>query len=583
MLLSLPDLITKVRRLDSSQEKYEHTGKIYFLRNYTVEMIEPFLKYHLYEAKINPLIQFGDYDVIHQEVLDPCSKLHKMQPDIIVIALVLENIIPDMFALNEKIDEVKEHLNQIYKLVSKHSNALIAINTFIPPFYSEWGIAHSPDILGLNYLITELNQYIRRFVIEHGNRFFIVDWERLIRILGEDNGIDYRYWYSSKAPFKNAFLDLYAIEIMKITRALKGKAKKCVLLDCDNTLWGGIIGEDGIEGIKLDKDIYPGRAFYEFQRNLIYLFERGVILCLCSKNNEDDVWEVLDNHPQSLLKRKHFSAWRINWDDKVSNIQSLADELNIGIDSMVFVDDSPMECELVEERFPQVTVLQVPDKLYHYPHLLFKAGLFDTLKISEEDKNRTAMYQAQARRNSERNKFTDIADYLSSLELQATIHPVRKEEIPRTAQLTQKTNQFNLTTRRYSEADIAAMSKDPLKEVYTLSVKDRHGDYGLTGVLIASLKDKKCMVDSLLLSCRILGRRLEYVFVQQCFQDIQKNHPVEIWEAEYIPTVKNQQVIDFWDKVGFTAVNQGGGKKFYKKIEDIPQKIKADFIEIIEE
>jgi FkbH-like protein len=488
-----------------------------------------------------------------------------------------------MFALNEKIDEVKEHLNQIYKLVSKHSNALIAINTFIPPFYSEWGIAHSPDILGLNYLITELNQYIRRFVIEHGNRFFIVDWERLIRILGEDNGIDYRYWYSSKAPFKNAFLDLYAIEIMKITRALKGKAKKCVLLDCDNTLWGGIIGEDGIEGIKLDKDIYPGRAFYEFQRNLIYLFERGVILCLCSKNNEDDVWEVLDNHPQSLLKRKHFSAWRINWDDKVSNIQSLADELNIGIDSMVFVDDSPMECELVEERFPQVTVLQVPDKLYHYPHLLFKAGLFDTLKISEEDKNRTAMYQAQARRNSERNKFTDIADYLSSLELQATIHPVRKEEIPRTAQLTQKTNQFNLTTRRYSEADIAAMSKDPLKEVYTLSVKDRHGDYGLTGVLIASLKDKKCMVDSLLLSCRILGRRLEYVFVQQCFQDIQKNHPVEIWEAEYIPTVKNQQVIDFWDKVGFTAVNQGGGKKFYKKIEDIPQKIKADFIEIIEE
>ena len=222
---------------------------------------------------------------------------------------------------------------------------------------------------------------------QHRAQFFLVDFERIIRLLGEEKTIDYRFWYTSKALFKKDFLNAYAQEIVKIAKALKGRTKKCLVLDCDNTLWGGIIGEDGISGIKLDKHIYPDKLYYEFQQNVINLHERGIIIALCSKNNEEDVWEILDNHPSCLLKRRHVAAWRINWDDKSSNIKSIANELNLGIDSFVFVDDSPLECELVKKMLPDVTVLQVPQKLYTYPKILLHDGWFDTLHISEEDKN----------------------------------------------------------------------------------------------------------------------------------------------------------------------------------------------------
>lgn len=580
MSMSLGTLMSEVRRLDAL-DSCTNKCQLYFLRNCTIEMIEPYLKYSLYQENIRALLDFGDYDNIHQEILAQDSKLHATNPDVIVIVLMLENML-DLASLNGKVDEIKEQLNQIYSLVKDHTQALIAVNTFIPPFYSEWGIANSPSIHRLDYLVTDINQYIRDYAISNNDRFFLMDWDRLVRILGEEQSFDYRYWYSSKAPFKSAFLELYAREIAKIVRALKGKAKKCVVLDCDNTLWGGIIGEDGIDGIKLDKDSYPGKAFYDFQKNLIYLYERGVIICLCSKNNEDDVWEVLDGHPSCLLKRKHLSAWRINWEDKVTNIQGLVDELNIGMDSIVFVDDNPVECEYVRGSLPQVTVLEVPQKLYNYPLLLIKDGLFDILRISEEDKGRTAMYQAETLRNVEKTKFANLEEYLGSLGLKAFIHPVSKEEIPRTAQLTQKTNQFNLTTRRYSEAEIMAMAEDPFKHVFTLSVQDRYGEYGLTGVLIAVIDDKKCYIDSLLLSCRILGRRLEYAFLYHCCLELQRKYGIEIWEAEYITTVKNQQVSDFWDKAGFSVLKKMDGNKFYISSELSGKTMNIDFIKILE-
>ena len=579
---NLTDIIPQVREFENT-DYYEQSTKIYFLRNFTIEMIEPYLKYNLYSNGIKPEVIFGEYDVINQELLDPQSNLHKVNPEIIILAMFMDNFVPELLSSKDELIDFLSDLDEQFELLLVNTDSLIILNTFIPSMYSEWGIASLSHVSKSEYIICKINQHIREYVSNHSDRFFLVDWERLIRILGEENSIDYRFWYSSRAPFKNAFLDLYSREITKIVRALKGLSKKCVILDCDNTLWGGVVGEDGLDGIKLDKHSYPGRVFFDFQKNLLYLYERGVLITLCSKNNEEDVWEVLDNHPYSLLKRSHLTGWRINWENKVKNIESLARELNIGLDSMVLVDDSPVECGQVKQYLPDVTVITVPQKLYIYPPLLLRDGLFDTLNFSSEDKNRTQMYQFEARRKQDQKQFSSIDDYLASLELVETIHPIRPGEIARVAQLTQKTNQFNLTTRRYSEADIKRFADDPDAAIYVLYVNDRYGEYGLTGILIARFEDHKCILDSFLLSCRILGRKLEKVFVFHCMKEIIKSHNISQWQAEYIPSKKNQQVMSFWEDMGFTLQSKGNGIKKYSLATSEFKPEQIDFIKIVEE
>ncbi|NLG32009.1 MAG: hypothetical protein GX550_00635, partial [Syntrophomonadaceae bacterium] len=257
--------------------------------------------------------------------------------------------------------------------------------------------------------------------------------------------------------------------------------------------------------------------------------------------------------------------------------------LNIGLDSMVLVDDSPVECGQVKQYLPDVTVLTVPQKLYTYPPLLLRDGLFDTLSFSSEDKNRTQMYQSESRRKQDQKQFSNIDDYLASLELVETIHLIRPDEIARVAQLTQKTNQFNLTTRRYSEVDVKRFADDPDAVIYVLYVNDKYGEYGLTGLLIARFEDDKCILDSFLLSCRILGRKLEKVFVSRCMQKIAKNRNISQWQAEYIPSKKNQQVMNFWEDIGFTLQSTDKGIKKYSLATSEFKPEQIDFIKIVEE
>lgn len=352
---------------------------------------------------------------------------------------------------------------------------------------------------------------------------------------------------------------------------LNGRGKKCLVLDCDNTLWGGVIGEDGIEGIQLDGHDYPGRVYYDFQKNVLQLAERGVLIALCSKNNEQDVLEVLDNHPWSLLKRTHLSAFRINWNDKAANLAGLAKELNLGLDAFVFVDDNPRELELLRQVLPQVTTLQVPDRLYEYPALLLRDGLFDTLIISQEDRIRASLYQTETQRRTERNQHANLEDYLSSLGQVAAIHTATDGEARRVAQLTQKTNQFNLTTRRYSDHEIANFRASPDARVYTLSARDRFGSLGLTGVFIAQRRQDTAVVDSLLMSCRALGRQLEFAFVLECMRHIVADWQVQAWEAEYLPSAKNNQVADFWGGLGFMLLEEVKGDRRYRLPASMPE------------
>jgi len=577
---SIASLISAVDHVSALNVSFDKSASISFLRNFTIEGIEPYIKYHLYMSDIKPNIVFGNYNTVHQEVLDGNSHLYSSPADVIVLSLMLEQLDAECRAPNWSAGKTKEQILQLFDLVASKSSALIIVNTFIPPFYSNLGIASS-SLLSGGEEITELNESIRDYVKGHSGQFFLADWERFIRITGEGKGIDYRYWYMSKAPFKKDFLNLYALEIVKIVKALKGYVKKCLVLDCDNVLWGGIIGEDELNGINLDKNDYPGRAYYDFQMSVLHLVERGVSVVLCSKNNEEDVWNVLDHHPCSLIKRSHLSGWRINWDNKVDNLISLANELNLGIDSFVFIDDDPSEYELVKRYLPEITVLQVPTNLYTYPQLLFREGLFDALNISTEDKQRSVMYQAEAQRRQEKSRFENLEEYLASTELSAVIHLARDHEIGRVAQLTQKTNQFNLTTRRYSERDIRDFCSDPAWAVYSLTAKDKFGDYGLTGVLIARHEGEEGIIDTLLLSCRILGRRFEISLVEHCFRDLEDKWNIKRWKAEYIPTKKNQQVANFWNSVGSKQVEEINGTRSYFMERGGLKSENTDFIKVI--
>jgi FkbH-like protein len=524
------------------------------LRNYTVETMLPLLKHSCYTAGLEPVVTLGAYDNILQEVLDPASHVYADQPDLVLIAWLLEHLDPRCMRSDWDETAVSEKILATLGALVDRSTALVAVQTLLPPLHTESSVTASTNQAHRVARVHALNAAIRRFAGEHAGQVFVVDTERLVRSIGQSQAIDLRSHYLYRVPFKKDFLALFSDAVVRIGRALKGRSKKCLVLDCDNTLWGGVIGEDGVNGIALDAHQYPGRCYYDFQQAVVNLIEQGVIVALCSKNNEADVWEVLDSHPDCLIKRSQLAAWRINWTSKAENIASLAQELNLGLDSFVFVDDSGLECQVVGEALPDVTVLQVPAKIFELPRLVFESGLFDTLTRSREDRQRTAMYAAERQRDDVRQTFASPDEYLASLGLRAVIHEAQEHELSRVAQLVGKTNQFNLTSRRHAEAEVRRLAAADDSAVFSLSASDRFGDLGLVGVLIARRDGASASVDSLLLSCRALGRSLETVFVHRCFDDLERQWSVNAWKAEYIRTKKNVQVERFWDTLGFSPV-----------------------------
>jgi FkbH-like protein len=349
-----------------------------------------------------------------------------------------------------------------------------------------------------------------------------------------------------------------ASENFKLIRAQRGLNKKCLVLDCDNTLWGGIIGEDGLGGIKLGSE-YPGSAFKEFQQEILTLYHRGILLALCSKNNEADVWEVFDKHPGMVIKKNHIVASRINWDNKAQNLAAIAIELNISLDSLVFVDDSDFETNLVKQMLPMVEVIHLPKQhAINYRAMIASCGLFDTLRLTEEDRKRGQMYKAESERNRlKQDASKNIDEFLRSLEMKVEIKLADHATTTRIAQLTQKTNQFNLTTKRYSEAEIGRFADDADMSVLYVKMSDRFGDLGIIGVAIVNHVEKNSELDTFLLSCRALGRGIETLLLDTCIAITQKKGR-EILTGQYVKTAKNGQVSDFYTKEGFECIFDDG-------------------------
>jgi FkbH-like protein len=373
--------------------------------------------------------------------------------------------------------------------------------------------------------------------------------------------IDWKYYFISQMALNprlaGAFREWFAAQI----QAIELKRKKCLALDLDNTLWGGVLGEDGIAGVALGGD-YPGKAFLFFQHQILELSRQGIILVVCSKNNIDDVRQMWSEHPDVALKEEHFAALRINWSNKADNIREMAQELNIGLDGFVFLDDNPSERELIKKYLPEVTVPDFPEQPYLLPTFFKKIveEYFAVYALTNEDRAKTEQYKANILRANMQRSFTNMDEYIRSLEIELKIAEANELTLSRVAQMTQKTNQFNLTTRRYTDADLKDMLHTGYR-IFTLSVSDKFGDSGLTGTCIVKIENDKAAINSLLLSCRVLGKDIEYAFIKHVLKTLQSEGIAEV-SASYIPTAKNPQAAEFYEKAGLALEYEKQCKRY---------------------
>ncbi len=527
--------------------------------NIIVHQIKEILEYLLRCEDINANVEFGDYDNIVQD----SQKFKDLNT--VIIFWELCNIIDGLqykieLLNNEQLDEILEKTKSEIDLVLKNLQKipLLLINKFTSLSFSSFNIRKN----NLDELAVQLNQYLEEKVSPNVR---LVDIEKVIASVGVSNSLDLRYFYSSKALYTIDFYKAYAESIKPFIMSANGKAKKALIFDCDNTLWKGILGEDGFDNIEMSSRTKDGAIFAEIQSIALTLNKQGILIGLCSKNNLRDVDEVIESHMDMQLRDGHITINKSNWSNKVTNLKEIAKELNIGLDSLVFVDDSSFEVNLIREQLPAIRVLQVPRRLCEYPKMLREnIGLFYNLSFTVEDSKKIEMYKQQVKRETVKEEFTDIKDYLSSLGLKITIFEDDESIIPRMSQMTQKTNQFNLTTERYTEGDIKNFIENEFFKIFAFSVEDKFGDSGVTGLCIVNIDDniKIADVDTLLMSCRIIGRNIEYAFIEYVIEKIKEKKITDL-KAKYIKTQKNEQVKRFYDKCSFTLTESNDSFRNY--------------------
>ena len=433
------------------------------------------------------------------------------------------------------------------------------MHNFVSPLSTAAGLADSQDPRGQLNLVRRMNVRLAESLL-HVDGAHVVDVDHIFGLLGLHHCYDDRGERVSDAPLTLPALRAVADAHVRHIQALRGPAVKCVVVDCDNTLWGGVIGEDGISGLILG-ETGAGRKYRDFQQNLLDLRRRGVVLAVCSKNEAPDVLEVLRTHHDCVLREADFAAMRINWGDKAENISSIATELNLSLEHLVFIDDNPIECEWVKARLPAVRVLQWPPAAGGGTTLR-DLPLFDSLVVTDEDRSRTEMYRAEVKRRAASQDASSIDEYLRTLEMVAIVGSPQPEHLPRLAQLTQRTNQFNLTTRRYDVTALQETLRDPGTGMVWLELRDRFGANGIVGCGIVRRRGHIAYIDTLLLSCRVIGRGAEAVIVNR-LATLARDMGVAELVGEYIRSDRNAQVADLYARLGFEAQDTGAEGQFW--------------------
>jgi FkbH-like protein len=544
----------------------QRSVRIALLGNATLDHLRSYVTVACYQAGLRPTIYQGGFDQYVQEILNPHSDLYTFAPEVVVCAIHASRLFPQLhdypfdLPVAERQAAIEQGLATVQTLLdtlTQRSPALVLFHNMVLPQHPALGILDLADAGGQTESFSEINRRLAELARTRYKNVYVVDEDRLQARCGKARATDPRLWFTARMGWSEAVLPLLAHEYTRYLRPLKGLSRKCIVLDLDNTLWGGVIGEDGLAGIQLGSDA-PGNAFVAFQRELEKLWRRGILLAICSKNNPDDALAVFAQHPGMHLQLSHFAAQRINWEPKAANIRAIAAELNLGLDSLVFLDDNPVERARVRAELPQVLTPEWPADAAAYRQALLELTVFDTLALTEEDRNRNQLYAAQKARQALEAQYSggdSLDQYLADLQMVVEIAPATSLTLPRIAQLTNKTNQFNLTTRRYSEAQIDEMLARGWR-VYSMRVTDRFGDNGLVGVaIVAPVGPDAWELDTLLLSCRVMGRGVETALL--AFVGAQARQAgVGCVRGWYVPTAKNAPVADCYRQHGFTQTAQ---------------------------
>ena len=531
--------------------------KLAILRSFTVEPIVPLLRAEAFAYGIDLEIHIGDFNTYVQDMLDSQSSIYRFAPNAVVLAVRTDQAAPELWrdfadlapdAAQQAAERVVGSYEQSIGAFRKHSQAALIVHSLERPSSPSLGVLDSQSEAGQSGLIRQINRELRRIAAGfHG--VYTLDYDALVARHGSEHWHDERKWLTARLPIAAGYLLPMAREWMRFIVPLSGRTAKVLVVDLDNTLWGGVIGEDGMAGIKVGPE-YPGAAYQALHRALLDLSRKGILLAICSKNNLDDAMEALENHPGMLVRAKHFSAMRVNWTDKAQNLREIAQELNVGMDALAFLDDNPFEREQVRAALPEVTVIDLPKNPLEYASAVRNCAAFERLTLSAEDQQRSEMYAAQKQRAGAEQSFQSKEDFFRFLEQEAELEPVSDLTLARVAQLTQKTNQFNLTTRRYTEAQIAEMAKKPDWRIFSIKVRDRFGDHGLVGVAITHDVGGQCEVDTFLLSCRVIGRTVETALLAHLAESA-AHRGCKRLEGWFLPTKKNAPARDFYEQHGF--------------------------------
>ncbi|RLE42298.1 hypothetical protein DRJ48_03820, partial [Candidatus Woesearchaeota archaeon] len=519
---TLNEYIQESKRIKASKAKLAKQIRVAFLSNFTLKWFSEVLSVLCYKNRISAEVYTAPYNQYTQEILNKASKLYKFEPQLTVLILDAKKLLgkrydfPYRLSPKERRELIDATYNELIGLVERildNLKTIVLLHNFRVPLSSPMGILENKQEFGFVEMIEALNSKLREYA-KQNKSVFVFDFNRFCLKYGLSQVSDKRLEYLADMRFAPEIIPKLCEEYLGYIIPILSMTKKCLVLDLDNTLWGGIIGEDGIEGIKLGPE-KEGLPFLEFQKRILNLFERGIILAINSKNNPEDALKVLREHPYMLLREEHFASMKINWNDKVSNMIEIAKEINIGLGSLVFIDDDKLNRALVREQLPEVTVVELPEDIALYPEVIDNLKVFNTLQITKEDLQKGRMYAQQRKRTELMGKVANLDEFLKRLKMRITLYKANQFNIPRIAQLTQKTNQFNMTTKRYLEQDIKEFAESQSYEVYCAQVEDRFGDNGITGVVIIEKKpeEKAWVIDTFLLSCRIIGRKVEDILI----------------------------------------------------------------------
>lgn len=514
--------------------------------SYTTEPLEAYLGHYLLNREYKaPQIDFAGFDQIHAVCQNP-KHFFKPDTDAIIIFWKIEDFLPDPPNIQDnKIYDVIDTLIRSIKTLIDHYKGLIIISDPPYPSYPSYDLTSLETSKHVfNSAITYWTKSIQDIPSVHR-----LDINALLLREGLKNALSRKKFALYRQPWNEEFWSLIGKQVGRIICKKTRSAKKCIVVDADNTLWGGIIGEDGLSGIALGND-FPGSAYRNFQKELLLLQKNGIMLAVASKNNESDFFEVFDKHDAMVLKKENFLEFQIHWNSKASSIRQISKKLNIGTDSIIFIDDNPKELDEVKTQIPDVTCLQVPEELSELPYIFFEKDFFDQNALTSEDLNRNDMMKTEEIRHTAQQSMSEI-EFKNSLELKAEIFVAKDEHIARIAQLINKTNQFNLTTIRRTYEDVLKLSQSEKHNVIGMMLKDKYGEYGLIGAAILTYTDDKiCEIDTLLMSCRVLGRSAETAFLYGLFK-IAADEKVTKIQAKYIPSAKNKQTETFYKLHGF--------------------------------